>query len=183
MLWVVAAIVAIVLVYQVIPPENGTADLITSLVIAAALIPLSVVPLVDWWFTQYVLTSERLITRSGVISRSGIEIPLVNVNNVLFHQSAFERILRSGDLLVESAGESGQSRFSDIPQPEEFQALLYRTRDELVKARAREEGSLIGEAVAPDPTTQLERLAKLHRDGVITDDEYAAKRQALLDQI
>ncbi len=38
-------------------------------------------------------------------------------------------------------------------------------------------------AVAPDVTAQLDRLAKLHRDGVLTDAEFQEKKQRLLDQI
>ncbi len=183
-LWVVAAIVAIVLIYQWIPPDDSTVDLITSLVVVAALIPLSVMPVVNWWFTAYVLTNERLITRSGVIARAGIEIPLENINNVIFNQNVLERILKSGDLLIESAGESGQSHFADIPDPEEFQSLLYRTR-ELRSGKAGSAGA--GPASVPaaqaDPMEQLERLARLHRDGVLTDEEFAQKKQALLDQM
>jgi uncharacterized membrane protein YdbT with pleckstrin-like domain len=182
MAWVVAGIVAIVLVYQVIPPSNGKADLITSLVVVAALVPLSVWPIVTWWFTHYILTTERLITRSGVIARNGIEIPLVSVNNVIFSQNALERMLRSGDLLIESAGRDGQSRFSDIPDPEEFQALLYKTRDDQSKARYRDEGAAIAEANA-DPSTRLERLTQLHRDGVINDEEFEEKRRGLIDEL
>lgn len=184
--WVVAAIVAIVLVYQWIPPADGTVDLITSLVIVASLIPLAVTPFVNWWFTAYVLTNERLITRSGVIARQGVEIPLENINNVLFSQNVVERVLKSGDLLIESAGESGQSSFADIPDPEEFQALLYRTRElhtERKGGRGAAAASPGQEAPRPDPTEQLERLARLHREGVLTDEEFAQKKQALLDQM
>jgi uncharacterized membrane protein YdbT with pleckstrin-like domain len=184
-LWVVAAIVAIVLVYQWIPPADGTVDLITSLVIVAALIPLAVGPFINWWFTAYVLTNERLITRSGVIARQGVEIPLENINNVLFSQNVVERVLKSGDLLIESAGESGQSRFSDIPDPEEFQALLYRTRELHTDRKGARGAALSQDQVPqrPDPTEQLERLARLHREGVLTDEEFAQKKQALLDQM
>ncbi len=113
-----------------------------------------------------------------MIARRGVEIPLENINNVLFHQSFIERILKSGDLLIESAGESGQSRFRCIPQPEEFQTLLYKTRE----ARSQEMSG--GQAVATvDVTAQLDRLAKLHKDGVLTDDEFHTKKQRLLDQI
>lgn len=177
--WLIAAVAAIVLVYQKVPPQHGTADLITSLVIAAALIPLTVVPLVRWWFTHYVLTDERLMTRSGVIARSGVELPLANINDVVFSQSMLERILKSGDLLIESAGESGQSRFSDIPYPEEFQSLLYKTRE----ARARRvaiEDNVTADA-GHDPTEQLERLVKLHREGALSDDEFEQMKRSILD--
>jgi len=183
-LWIVAAIVLVVLVFQWIPPDDRTVDLITALVIAVALIPLAISPIVRWWFTTYVLTNERLITRAGVVARSGIEIPLENINNVIFSQNVMERILKSGDLLVESAGETGQSRFTDIPDPEEFQSLLYRTR-EVRSGKAGSSAGMAAGAVAarPDPAEQLERLAKLHREGVLSDEEFAAKKQALLDEM
>ena len=37
--------------------------------------------------TNFVITSDRIIFRSGVVAKSGIEIPLERVNNVLFNQS------------------------------------------------------------------------------------------------
>ena len=178
-LWVIAAIAAIVLAYQVIPGE-GAVDLVITIAVVIALIPLAVAPFVRYWFTAYVLTNERLITRSGVIARSGIEIPLENITNVVFNQSILERVLKSGDLLIESAGESGQSRFADIPEPEAFQSLLYKVREDRESShRTRAMNPMPG----GDATERLQRLAQLHKDGVISDEEYAEKRQALLDEI
>ena len=78
-------------------------------------------------------------------------------------------------LLIESAGEQGQSRFRDIPEPEEFQSLVYRVREE------RSIG--LTAAGQKDPAAQLETLSRLHRDGVITDAEFEEKKQKLLDQL
>lgn len=178
LVWVLGAVVAIVLAWLWIAPDNGTVDAITTIVVVAALVPLAVAPVVRWWFTHYVLTNERLITRSGMIARSGIEIPLDNITNVVFNQNVLERVLRSGDLLIESAGRDGQSRFSDIPDPEGFQSLLYKTREE------QQQGAAAKAAASPrDAAERLERLANLHRDGVISDAEYEERRKALLDEI
>ena len=181
-LWLIAGIVIIVVVTTVLELDS-TVDLILSALVIVALIPLVIAPLIRWFFTIYVLTSERLITRSGVIARSGIEIPLENIANVLFNQNVLERLLRSGDLLIESAGESGQSRFNDVPQPDEFQSLLYKVREQRSKSLTREEGSMVPEVVAPDPTERLERLARLHAEGVLTDEEFENKKRRLLDEI
>jgi hypothetical protein len=110
-----------------------------------------------------------------------LEIPLENINDVQFSQTILERVLHSGDLLIESAGELGQSRFRDIPEPEAFQSLLYRVRED----RSRElqgSGTPAAPAPPPDAMSKLERLAKLRADGHITDEEYQAKKQALLDE-
>jgi membrane protein YdbS with pleckstrin-like domain len=61
----------------------------------------------------------------GVIAKSGIEIPLERVNNVNFSQSVFERMLGAGDLLIESGGEDGQQRFTDIRRPDKVQGLIH----------------------------------------------------------
>ena len=178
-LWVIGAIVAIYMIYEVFPIDNRTAETVLVVGVVMALIPLVVVPIFKWWFTIYVLTTERLITRTGVIARSGIELPLENINNVLFNQNILERLLQSGDLLIESAGESGQSRFSDIPHPEEFQSLLYRTREEQGRKTATEE-SVIAADITRDPTEQLERAVRLRKEGVLTDEEFAAMKRSIL---
>jgi uncharacterized membrane protein YdbT with pleckstrin-like domain len=181
-LWFLAAIVAIGLVYGALPPDDGTADLITTGVIVLAMLALVVGPVLKWWFTLYALTTERLITRTGIIARRGIEIPLQNINNVLFNQNILERVLQSGDLLIESAGESGQSKFSDIPNPEEFQSLLYRTREEQHRKTAAEESAIAAD-LGRDPTEQLERAARLHQRGVLSDEEFEAMKRTILGNI
>lgn len=134
--------------------------------------------LIKWWFTGYVVTTERLVVRTGVFSRAGKEIPLEVINDVAFSQKFVERWFRSGDLLVESAGEQGQSRFHDIPDPEGLQSLIYELRED----RTRE---LRGTRAADgrDPTEQLESLARLHADGVITSEEFETSKKKLLEDI
>ncbi len=177
-LWLIGGIAAIVVIFQVIDAEGWVALALAGAVVLA-LIPLVASPLIKWWFTAYVLTSERLITRTGMIARSGIELPLENINNVIFSQSVIERVLKSGDLLIESAGESGQSRFSDIPNPEEFQSLLYRTREEQQRRTAAEESAISAE-FTKDPTEQLERAARLRDEGVLSEEEFQAMKQKIL---
>ena len=178
--WAILGIAAIILLYVLFDLDSAISAAIVG-VILIALIPLTIVRFVQWWFTTYVLTSERLITRKGVIAKSGIEIPLDNITNVVFSQNVIERLLGSGDLLIESAGESGQSRFSDIPDPEDFQSLLYRVREQHDSA----DKSTPAPAAAPagDATERLRQLTKLHADGMITDEEFERKRQEVLDQI
>ncbi len=177
-LWLLGGIVAIFVVFRIIKAEGFVALALVAAVILA-LIPLVISPLIKWWFTSYVLTSERLITRTGMIARSGIELPLQNINNVLFNQSVIERILKSGDLLIESAGESGQSEFANIPNPEHFQSLLYRTREEQARHTAAEESAISAEFTR-DPTEQLERAARLRDEGVLSEEEFVEMKRKIL---
>ncbi|MFZ0493755.1 MAG: PH domain-containing protein [Acidimicrobiia bacterium] len=136
---------------------------------------LSVPPFIDWLYTHYVITNERLIVRRGMIARHGLEIPLEVINDVTFTQSVIERIVGSGDLIIESAGERGQSHFSDIPDPDEIQSEIYRLRESRMMA--------LQGAGGQSPAEQLESLARLHDQGVITDEEFAEKKAKLLGQI
>ncbi len=140
-------------------------------------------PIVSWATTLYVLTNERLITRHGLIAKSGVEIPLERITNVNFSQTVIERLLGAGDLLVESAGTGGQSRFSNIPHPDEFAALLYKVREQR-SVELQGGGTAAPAAPAPaDATERLQRLKQLHNDGVLTDEEYEEKRAKLVDEI
>ena len=88
-----------------------------------------------WITTNFVITSQRLIFRQGVFAKSGIEIPLERVNNVNFNQSVFERMLGAGDLLIESGGEDGQQRFTDIRKPDKVQNLVHAQMEGLAMRR------------------------------------------------
>lgn len=129
--------------------------------------------LLRWYFTKYVITDERIIVRSGVFARQGKEIPLEVINDVAFSQSLLERMFRSGDLLLESAGELGQSRFTDVPDPENVQTMIYKAREDRIGALN----------TGQSPTDALTALAQLHRDGILTDEEFAEKKQKLLGEI
>jgi len=95
----------------------------------------SVQRLVQWSTTNFVVTNHRVVFAHGIIARERIDIPIRRVNNVNFRQSMFERILGAGDLLIESGGETGQSLFSDIRDPEQVQNVIQRMVTEYVEER------------------------------------------------
>ncbi len=98
-------------------------------VVAAAAIAFAifvVAPFAKWLTTHFVVTTRRVIMRSGVLGRSGRDVPLYRINDVTFEHSFFERLLGAGSLIVESAGERGQVTLADIPHPEDVQREVYR---------------------------------------------------------
>ncbi|HQZ34458.1 MAG TPA: PH domain-containing protein [Ilumatobacteraceae bacterium] len=131
-----------------------------------------------WLTTNFVITSQRIIFRQGVVAKSGIEIPLERVNNVNFNQGVFERILGAGDLLIESGGEDGQQRFTDIRHPDKVQNLVHAQVETLVQQRAGYRGPAV--VAGTDVADQLERLEGLLQRGTITDEEFAAQKAKLL---
>lgn len=81
-------------------------------------------PFLSWLTTHFVITDRRVMFRHGVLSRSGIDIPLARINSVEFRHRLIDRILRTGTLIVESASQD-PLEFYDIPRVEQVHALLY----------------------------------------------------------
>jgi uncharacterized membrane protein YdbT with pleckstrin-like domain len=85
---------------------------------------LTVVPVVRWRTTHFVVTSRRVLVREGVFSRQGIDIPMSRINSVQFRHSIIERMLGCGTLVIESASDE-PLEFEDVPGVEKVHSVLY----------------------------------------------------------
>ena len=110
----------------VVPGVVHDPALIASLVLVLVVLVRFVRRYARWATTNMVLTSERLILRSGVLAKSGREIPVSRINDIAYRQSFFERLIGAGDLLVESAGERGQEVLRMVPRPMRVQQAIYQ---------------------------------------------------------
>lgn len=142
-----------------------------------------------WVTTNFVITTDRLISRSGVFSRSGIEIPLEKINTVFFRQSLFERLIRSGDLEIESASEEGTQEFADIRRPLNVQNEIYRQMEDNENRKLDRVGTGIDNRIAaavsggPSIPEQIAQLDELRQRGILTQAEFEAKKQELLRRL
>jgi uncharacterized membrane protein YdbT with pleckstrin-like domain len=145
-----------------------------------------------WTYTHFVLTDRRVISRSGIVSKRGTEIPLDRINNIDFSQRIWERVIGAGDLSIESAGKDGQSHFENVRHPDMVQQEIYRQ----MEVNARRQASWHAEAASsrpapvaavpvatPDVADQISKLATLRDQGAITTEEYEAKKAELLDRM
>jgi uncharacterized membrane protein YdbT with pleckstrin-like domain len=109
---------------------GGSAQGILRIAIGAvavlAVIVVVLIPYLRWRSTHYVLTTHRLMTRLGILNHTGRDVPLNRINNAMYEQSFWERIINSGTLVVESAGEDGQQVFTNIPDADQTQQLINR---------------------------------------------------------
>jgi membrane protein YdbS with pleckstrin-like domain len=149
--------------------------LLLALIVASAIWML--VRFLQWRTTNFVITSDRVIFRHGVVSKSGIEIPLERVNSVHFSQSLFERMIGAGDLLIESGAEGGQQRFTDVRNPDQVQNLIH-SQMELNEDRMFNRGA---PPAGSDVASQLERLEAMRDRGTLTPEEFDAQKRRLLD--
>jgi len=129
----------------------------------------------QWRFTNFAITNARVIYQQGLISKKGVEIPLDRVNNVNFNQTIIERILGAGDLLIESGGQDGQQRFTDIQRPQEVKKILLNHVQRRIDLRAG-----IAHSGSSDVAIQLEKLEGLLQRGSLTRDEFDREKRRLL---
>jgi uncharacterized membrane protein YdbT with pleckstrin-like domain len=147
----------------------------------------------EWNFTHFVVTDDRVIYRTGVVAKRGVEIPMERINNINFHQGVWERVIGAGDLDIESAGKDGQSHFDDVWHPDGVQQELYRQMEANAKKRAAwgnpaavaapVQAPAASPAPAPSVPEQLQQLADLRDRGVITPAEFEAKKAQLLERM
>ncbi|HUR23387.1 MAG TPA: PH domain-containing protein [Acidimicrobiales bacterium] len=168
------AVVAAIALWEV----NGVLDVLLAVAVLVALLWLGA-RYARWATTNFVLTTDRLIFREGVLGKRGKEIPLERLNDIAVNQSLLERMIGAGDVTIESGGERGQQVFSDIPKPFLVQNTIY---SEIERAQARDAARAAGSRQQSVPE-QIDKLDDLRRRGVITQAEFDVKKAQLLDRM
>jgi uncharacterized membrane protein YdbT with pleckstrin-like domain len=209
-----AATVVTVLIALFVLVKTGTdgwewLKILTALLVLASLAWLGE-RYVHWISTYFILTTDRIIFREGIVAKHGMEIPLQRINTIFFSQRIFERVLGLGDLKIESASKTGAEIFEDIRNPDRVQHEIYaqmeaienrgfdRMSQHLSEAQAAAATAPVPPATAPaappapapapaapssSPADRIAELHRLHTQGAITDAEFEAKKAQLLDQM
>lgn len=92
---------------------------------AVLVVWLTIIPFLRWRTTHFIVTTDRVMVRDGVLNRTGLDIPLSRINSVRFVHGLIDRIWGAGTLIIESASDE-PLEFDDIPDVEYVHSLLYR---------------------------------------------------------
>jgi uncharacterized membrane protein YdbT with pleckstrin-like domain len=180
----VLVILAEVLLFAYFDPP----PVVTWLALLAGAILLIAFPVrafLAWATSHFVVTSDRVIHRSGWLAKRSMEMPLERINDVTFTQSVFERVVGAGSLRIQSASEYGQNHFRDIRRPEDVQKLIYEMA-EANEARMRGSGEATTETIdteADSPLAGIERLARMKDKGIISEEEFETQKRRLLGRL
>jgi uncharacterized membrane protein YdbT with pleckstrin-like domain len=104
--------------------SNGVVSLVIWVLALVVVVWWVLRPFLDWLTATYTITSKRLITREGLLSRKGHDIPLMRISDVAFDQGIIDRMLGCGTLVVSDASTHGSVRLHDIPHVETVQRTL-----------------------------------------------------------
>lgn len=115
--------------------------LFIGLAFGVVLLAIVLVRWIQWRCTSYTLTSHRIISRRGVLSRYTESIALDRVQDSSVRQGLLGRMFRFGDLEIESAGRDGAEVLHHVNDPVGF------SRELLMAIEARH----TGQPYAPPP--------------------------------
>ncbi len=162
-------------------PAGRQQGLLRMLVLGLALLLLLIVvlvPLLRWRTTHYVVTTHRLLFREGILARRGRDLGLSRITDVSYRQTLWERIINSGTLSIESAGESGPTVLRKIPDSDGVQQLLNHMVEEDADRRAQESADYLGEHYGPgasDPYGATHRTSGSWGSGAWEGDSWGSR--------
>ncbi|WP_459549454.1 PH domain-containing protein [Nocardia sp. X0981] len=113
------------LVWRAVDPGIRSVLLIVILVVWLAVLAWRCVgPILSWKTTHFIVTDRRVLVREGIVTHSGIDIPMSRISSVQFRHGLIDRMFGTGELIIGSSSEE-PLEYADIPRVEQIHALLY----------------------------------------------------------
>ncbi|MFY9822385.1 MAG: PH domain-containing protein [Thermoanaerobaculia bacterium] len=128
---------------------------------------------------ELIVTNHRVILQTGILAKSSMDTRLDKINNIEHRQSLWGRLLSYGDVEIDTASEMGVSRFNNIANPLELKRTIMVAAEQYRSAG----GGPAVIAAGPSGAERLRQLKALLDDGLISKDEFEAKRRELLAQL
>lgn len=82
-----------------------------------------VAPFLQWLSSTYTFTNRRIITRRGIIVKTGHDLPLARINNVAYRRGVIDRLLGCGTLELTTAADEPVV-LADIPDVERVHVMM-----------------------------------------------------------
>lgn len=124
------ALLAVGVVVQTLVDQH-VVTLVAWVLVAAGVVSYVLRPFLVWASASYTFTDRRLITRTGVLTRRGHDIPLSRISDVASELGLVDRMLGCGTLIISDASTHGSVRLPDIPHVEDTQRRLNLLLSEL----------------------------------------------------
>lgn len=99
------------------------AVLVLWILAAAVFVVWSFLPWLRWLTTTYTITDRRIITRRGILNKTGHDLPLSRIANVQYEISLSDRVLHCGTLILETAADDPLA-LHDIPDVEQVHVTM-----------------------------------------------------------
>ena len=180
-IWVLIAVLSMVFL------EVTTALLI---ILIAAIYPLAAYFI--WVHNIWAVTNIRVIDEGGVFTRHAKESPIEKINNIEYSQSLWGRIFGYGNVDIQTAAELGETNYLMIHNPKLLKDTITHAQEEYKNIQINNQAQQLAKAIAENtaayakPSQQmladeLSKLFDLMQKGAITEQEYLAQKNRLLN--
>jgi len=143
---------------------------------------------------EYIVTTHRMIQQTGLLTKRSIDVRLDKINNVEHRQTLWGRLLGFGDLEIDTASDTGRALFPNIGHPLQFKRAVLaavedyrgRTFRPVVMPPPPVQAAPVPpapSAPAIPPAERIRQLKKLLDEGLISPQEFEAKRRQALDEM
>jgi membrane protein YdbS with pleckstrin-like domain len=136
----------------------------------------------NWSNRKYVVTSRRVIQLAGVFNKNVTDSSLEKVNDVKLSQSFLGRMFDYGDIEILTASELGVNKFTHIGHPIQYKTAMINAKEKLERA-PEPVARPVAPPSAPTVSDLLAQLNALRQNGVLTEDEFLAKKTELLKKM
>lgn len=109
--------------------------------VAVGMVAWVLLPVAVWLSSSYTFTDRRLITRQGIITRTGHDIPLSRISDIAYERGLIDRLLGCGTLVISDASTHGSVTVHDIPDVEQTHRIVTNRLHELHEGDPRDEGA------------------------------------------
>ena len=174
---IVAEIVVTLIVIASFSVMTFTMNPMAAFGFLLALVPLAIMTrdILAWNNHQYIVTNRRVIQISGIINKDVVDSSLEKVNDVKMTQSFFGRLFDYGDVEIMTASETGVNLFKRIGDPVKFKTAMLNAKEKLGY-----EGTGTHAQRSVSIPAQIAELDELRKQGIVTDEEFKAKKKELL---
>lgn len=147
---------------------------IAGLALAAIPLALLIRSLLRWWNEVYLVTTRRVVQVEGILNKNVLDSSLEKVNDVVLRQSLWGRLFNYGDIEILTGSEIGVNRLNRIADPLRFKQVMLDQKAMLGERPGLESPG------GGELEVLLAQLETLHRSGLLSDQEFEEKKQALL---
>jgi uncharacterized membrane protein YdbT with pleckstrin-like domain len=94
-------------------------------------------PVLLWVTAEHAVTDRRIITRWGILTRRGHDIPLKRVSDISIEINLIDRPFGCGTLVITNASTDGNVHLHDIPRVEQTKLLIHNLVHDIKEPQPR----------------------------------------------
>jgi membrane protein YdbS with pleckstrin-like domain len=171
---------------------GGTVVLLVFGVISVLVLISAFLDYLRWNNEQYIVTDQRVIQIRGIFNKSVIDSSLDKINDIELRQSWLGRIFDYGNIEILTASDVGINEMRKIGHPLDFKRAMLEAKHNYTRGFGYLDPQTVAAytqppSMAPGGATDLEqtlqKLADLRDRGLLSVDEFEAKKRELLSRI